>query len=484
MADQTHLIRSLGEYWSILPSRAETIYDLYSDLPDDYLSTVARLRAQRKTEEKEAKAQSKIATEKSTGDSRFANKVDANGVLTLNLRGEVVQSGSSFSDFFGSSDIALDDLDNLLAQAKTDSYVKALSVLMDSPGGIAIPSRNTAISIENFGKPVFAFISNMAASAGYDLISSATKIYASDSHISGSIGTMTALINRSGQDKQRGVERIMFASGEHKLTGVPGKDGEIPQEHLDRTQAFVNKLGGDFVESVAKRRNLSNAQKTDVAKAGIYVGEESVKAGLVDKIASLENYRKDVAAYMSGKKTIPSSKGKNKMSVETEDNLVSDPVELNDIPEAEDAIKIKAEDVEKKIENNSEMLSFLAENSIDSVDKLKNMISFAKIGEGARSSLEDTVKKYYALAEGEDCKDDFSDLSYDRLMQLGSSYRKVAISKNMIEVPKRESADDAANVEDSAKKSAPVGAEKLPMSELILAQKNRLLGITTNGGTK
>lgn len=492
MPDQSHLIRSVGEYWSILPSRAEAIIGLYENLPEDYLSTVARMRNQARKDERDNKASNKITTEKSSGESRFANKVDSNGVLTLSLRGEVVQSGTSYADYFGETEIALDSLNNILEQAKVDPFVKALSILIDSPGGVAIASRNTADMIADFGKPVFAMITEVAASAGYDLISSANKIYALHNHISGSIGTMTSVTNRSKQDQQNGILKLYFASGERKLVGSPDKNGDIPQEHLDMIQEHVNKLGGQFVDAVATRRNLTPSQKADVAKAGIYVGAESVKAGLVDKITTMEGYRQEVAAYMSGKKTMPASstKGKNQMAKEDEDNLISDPLELSDLTDLEDKnddsakepVKNKLSDTEIQAKN-SELLTVLAENKIESADQLKNILAFATIGTSARNSLVETVQRYHAMVNGEECTDKFDDMTYDRLMQYGASLRKTAIANKMIEEPKRETLDDAANsTSGTGKKPAPVGENKVPMAELVLQQKNALRGIPNNTG--
>ena len=133
---------------------------------------------------------------------------------------------------------------------------------------------------------------------------------------------------------------------------------------------------------------------------------------------------------------------------------------------------------QQKIETNNALLTVLESNNVKSVAELSNILALSKIGQSARNSLVTTVQKYSAMVNGEDCKDTFDDLSYDRLMQYGATLRKQAISNGLIEEPKRESLDSSANkLDDNQREVAPTGSgAKIPMNELILAQKARLRG--------
>lgn len=457
-----HLILSTSMYWSISEDVARAFRDIYSNLPDDYLSTVANIRENRHLErriQRQQQNRTAIGNPAKASGGAFADIVDANGVLHLDLSGVMVPRSSSASDYFGSSEIALDKLDRIIANAKNSEAVKGLAISIDCPGGPSIDSRNVAVNIENFGKPFFGFINGQATSAAYDILSSANVIYASPSHMSGSIGTMTVLRNTAQAEKAAGITTLYFASGEMKLVGCPNNEtGDISETDKQYYQDFVNKLGKEFSDAVIRRRQLNAKQAAEIVKADVYMGKDSIKMGLVDKITTKEQFLSDVAAMMNGKKTIPrKDKPKNEATMTIED------IETNS--DAKNGAEILLEDSPAITEENKnektplvvtdEMRNLLESKGVKNLADLQSLMDFSTIGESARKNAVSLAQKYSSMASGEKCTDTFDDLNYDRIIQMASTFRDQAKSKGLIPAEKRETlTDDSAETNNTDKKIA------------------------------
>ena len=74
--------------------------------------------------------------------------------------------------------------------AKNDSSIKAVILRVNSPGGSALASEEIwrEVELTNKVKPVIVSMGDLAASGGYYVATPATRIFASPSTITGSIG--------------------------------------------------------------------------------------------------------------------------------------------------------------------------------------------------------------------------------------------------------------------------------------------------------
>ena len=103
-----------------------------------------------------------------------------------------IGSGSSQNSPSGDQSIGSDTVSKALNDAAADKTIKAIVLRVDSPGGSGLASDIIwhAVEAANQKKPVVVSMSDVAASGGYYISASASKIIAQPSTITGSIGVV------------------------------------------------------------------------------------------------------------------------------------------------------------------------------------------------------------------------------------------------------------------------------------------------------
>src|SRR5678816_4080062 len=103
-----------------------------------------------------------------------------------------IGSGSSANSPSGDQSIGSDTLAKAVNDAAADKTIKAIVLRVDSPGGSGLASDIIwhAVEAANQKKPVVVSMSDVAASGGYYISASASKIVAQPSTITGSIGVV------------------------------------------------------------------------------------------------------------------------------------------------------------------------------------------------------------------------------------------------------------------------------------------------------
>jgi signal peptide peptidase SppA len=166
--------------------------------------------------------------------------------------------------------------------------VAAIALYVDTPGGEAngCSALADAIYAARSKKPVTAYVSGMACSAGYWIASAADRVVTSSLGTIGSIGIAMTMSDYSKRDEARGVRRVEFVSSQS-----PGKRPDI---HTDagraRVQKLVDDLGAVFVKAVAKHRGVST--DTVIKKfgaGGVEIGAKAVAKGMADEVGQFDD---------------------------------------------------------------------------------------------------------------------------------------------------------------------------------------------------
>ena len=174
---------------------------------------------------------------------------------------------------FRSSQMNMETLSDPLDRAFKVPEVKAVILLINSPGGSPVQSsliakRVRALSDEK-EVPVFAFAEDVAASGGYWLACSADEIYADTSSIIGSIGVIFTGFGFQELIKRYGIERRVYASGDHKGALDPFlSENNDDVERLKKAQEGIHKSFKDLVRS----RRFG---KIDASEEKLFTGEFS-----------------------------------------------------------------------------------------------------------------------------------------------------------------------------------------------------------------
>ncbi len=191
-----------------------------------------------------------------------------------------------------SSEIDLDStfaVTEQLAYAQKDESVKAILLVVNSPGGSAALSEELYLEVLNSRQtmPVVATIDLLAASGGYYMAVAADEVYAKPTSGVGSIGVIASLPG------QVYIEDEIVTTGPYKAFGGT-RDGSIRQMEMAKFS---------FLEAVAAARGENLKVDLDyLSRAEIYTGVQAADMGLIDGLKSTEEAI-DRAAEMAGLNT-------------------------------------------------------------------------------------------------------------------------------------------------------------------------------------
>lgn len=166
----------------------------------------------------------------------------------------------------------------------------AILLCIDSPGGVVSGLNECVKTIQSIRKetgiPICAYLNEMAASAAYAIACSCDRIVCPPSAIAGSVGVISTMISQSDRDKKEGFDVRLITSGARKADGH--LHAPITDAALDVERGRVDKLALAFYRIVSKARGIPVAT-VRALEAGIFLGPDAEKRGLVDEVASLDD---------------------------------------------------------------------------------------------------------------------------------------------------------------------------------------------------
>lgn len=178
---------------------------------------------------------------------------------------------------------------SLIEQARENASIKALVLRVNSPGGSAVASELIRHAIERTKseKPVIVSMGDLAASGGFWISMGASKVLASSSTITGSIGVFglaptfenSLKLAKIGQ----GTVATTWLANAERLTQTMN-----PRLESILTQS-VAKTYSNFVNIVAQSRKLTPAYVQSVAQGRVWTGSQAAKRKLVDEIGNFED---------------------------------------------------------------------------------------------------------------------------------------------------------------------------------------------------
>lgn len=203
----------------------------------------------------------------------------------LNVAGPLLKYESWLTGVFGLS--TYETLRRDFQVMIDDPEMKAILLKVDSPGGEVSGCDEFARAVFDARgkKPITAFVSGMACSAGYWIASAADRIVVSDSAIVGSIGVVMTMTDYSKSDEARGIKRTEFVSSQSPNKRPDATSGE----GAARIQKIVDDLGDVFVSAVAKHRGVPATTVTQkYGLGGVEIGAKAVKSGAADEVGQFE----------------------------------------------------------------------------------------------------------------------------------------------------------------------------------------------------
>ena len=217
-----------------------------------------------------------------------------------------IGSGQSDNSPSGSQSIGSDTLSKAINDARDDKTIKAIVIRVDSPGGSGLASDIIwhAVEAAKQKKPVVISMGDVAASGGYYISASASKIIAQPSTITGSIGVV------AGKPVMRGFYDWLGISNEYIMRGKNAGMFRETEKFSDSERAkfedwIKTTYYTDFVPKVAKGRNKDAAFVDSVGQGRVWTGYQGKERGLVDEFGGLDR-AVEVAKELAN---IPKDKG-------------------------------------------------------------------------------------------------------------------------------------------------------------------------------
>ncbi|MDP3734568.1 MAG: signal peptide peptidase SppA [Nanoarchaeota archaeon] len=210
-------------------------------------------------------------------------------VAIIPIEGPImVGSGQVFS---GEAVVSSGDITNFIQEAEQNPQIKAIILVINSPGGSAVASDEIAAAVVKAEKPVVALIREVGASGGYWVASAADYIVANRMSITGSIGVISSYLEFSGLLNDYNVTYQRMIAGKYKDLGTPFKG--LAADERTILQEKLNTIHDFFIQGVAENRGLDVNAVRKIATGEFYLGIEALKLGLVDELgdmATVEQY--------------------------------------------------------------------------------------------------------------------------------------------------------------------------------------------------
>ena len=213
---------------------------------------------------------------------KAARQADRMAVVVV--QGEIVDGDGDETNAGG------DTISDLLDHARRDDKVKAVLLRVNSPGGSVFASekiRRGVLALQAEGKPVVASMSTLAASGGYWVSMDADQIWAEPTTITGSIGIFGMIPTINEPLNKIGVHTD--GVGTTPLAGAFRLDRPLADGVKTLFQLQIEKGYRNFIEGVAKGREIPVAQVDAIARGRVWSGKAAKELGLVDSLGGFQD---------------------------------------------------------------------------------------------------------------------------------------------------------------------------------------------------
>ena len=184
-----------------------------------------------------------------------------------------------------------------LNKIEQNSDFKGLLVIINSPGGTFVSSKEIYDSLKSLNKnvPVAVYMKEVATSGAYLASLGANKIFANSGTITGSVGVILQTAEITGLLDKLGITPMIIKSGE--LKAVPNPFEESDREQIDFIKDVVLEMQREFIGLVESEREISPEEIKIISDGRIFTSKQAQKINLIDEIAS----EKDAISWIKKK---------------------------------------------------------------------------------------------------------------------------------------------------------------------------------------
>ena len=221
------------------------------------------------------------------GGDRLQPLLTSGGTAVLSIRGPIAQRADHLWGWCEAYDALAFDFAALAAHPE----VRRIVLDIDSPGGdLAGLEQGIARMVaarDASGKPVLAYVNELAASAAYWIAAcvASSGVYLPIAGEVGSVGVIAALVDETAALEREGIKVTLIRDPAGKAEGHSMQP--ITDLAIKRLTGLVKESSARFVGAIAAARRIS-AASIRALNGGCMSGNAAVAAGLADGVASLE----------------------------------------------------------------------------------------------------------------------------------------------------------------------------------------------------
>lgn len=210
-------------------------------------------------------------------------------IAVINLEGIILDDSADAVYEQNVVDYAVGALD----KAKSDKNVKAVILVLNTPGGSTYDTARIGDKIDEVkaeGKLVVSVMEQVAASGGYWIAAKSDYIVTGSQTITGSVGALWDIVLYDRLLEKIGVDQLRIHNIEspNKTIG----DGDTRNQEGDKykiLQELANKSYDEFVSVIEEGRGKSRSEFGNLLDGRIVDGTQAVEAGMADQLGYFED---------------------------------------------------------------------------------------------------------------------------------------------------------------------------------------------------
>jgi protease-4 len=233
--------------------------------------------------------------------SKYTRVPDPNKVYSaVNKIAVIYAEGTIVMGKGNDSNIGGNTYAEIIRNQRLDSNIKAIVMRVNSPGGSAVASDIIwrELDLAAKVKPVIISMGNYAASGGYYLSATATRIFASPVTVTGSIGVFGMIPNAGKLLKDKlGITTETVNTNSH--SDFPSVFRPMNSYEQQVMQKSIENIYTDFVSKVSEGRKMKTTSVDSIGQGRVWSGKSARSLGLVDEMGGLGDAIKG-AAQLAG----------------------------------------------------------------------------------------------------------------------------------------------------------------------------------------
>lgn len=224
----------------------------------------------------------------------FSPLLSFDGAASLKPHTAVIELRGPIAD---QQEASADNLITSLRDAFEDENSRAVVLRINSPGGSPVQSGyvyDEIVRLRGLYPDIrlYAVITDLGASGAYYIAAAADEIYADKASLVGSIGVTAAGFGFVETLDKLGVQRRVYASGEHKTFLDPFQP-QKPEE-TEFWQGVLGTVHQQFIDEVKAGRGERLNEHPGMFSGLIWSGEQALELGLIDGFASTSEVARDI----------------------------------------------------------------------------------------------------------------------------------------------------------------------------------------------